>query len=85
MAARLRICEKMPSQEEASFYVQRTALSHRANLLLETIRSEFPRASVDATGKQRVFFDNAAGSVILQRALEAENKALGDTTPKSGS
>ena len=43
--------------------------------LLQAIRKEFPRAEADASGRQRIFFENAAGSLVLQRAAEAEAKA----------
>jgi len=43
--------------------------------LHQAIRKEFPRADADANGKRRVFFENAAGSLVLQRAVEAEGKA----------
>jgi selenocysteine lyase/cysteine desulfurase len=44
-------------------------------MLLPLIRREFPRADVDASGRRRVFFENAAGSLVLQRAADAEAKA----------
>jgi len=40
--------------------------------LLEAIRREFPQAEIDASGRRRVFFENAAGSLVLKRAAEAE-------------
>jgi selenocysteine lyase/cysteine desulfurase len=43
--------------------------------LLQLIRKEFPRADTDANGRRRVFFENAAGSLVLQRAAYAEAKA----------
>jgi selenocysteine lyase/cysteine desulfurase len=43
--------------------------------LHQSIRREFPRADADANGKRRIFFENAAGSLVLQRAVEAEAKA----------
>jgi selenocysteine lyase/cysteine desulfurase len=43
--------------------------------LHEFIRREFPRADADANGRRRIFFENAAGSLVLQRAVEAEAKA----------
>jgi len=42
--------------------------------LLEEIRREFPYVETDASGKPRVFFENAAGSLVLRRAAEAELK-----------
>jgi selenocysteine lyase/cysteine desulfurase len=43
--------------------------------LLRLIRHEFPRADADASGRRRVFFENAAGSLVLQRAADAEARA----------
>ena len=43
--------------------------------LQQAIRREFPRADADANGRRRIFFENAAGSLVLQRAVEAEAKA----------
>jgi len=43
--------------------------------LISRIRREFPRADTDANGRQRIFFENAAGSLVLQRATDAESKA----------
>jgi selenocysteine lyase/cysteine desulfurase len=43
--------------------------------LLQAIREEFPRVEDDASGRRRVFFENAAGSLVLKRAAEAEAKA----------
>ena len=43
--------------------------------LLRLVRKEFPRADTDANGRRRVFFENAAGSLVLQRAADAEAKA----------
>jgi selenocysteine lyase/cysteine desulfurase len=43
--------------------------------LLPLIRKEFPWADSDANGRRRVFFENAAGSLVLQRAADAEAKA----------
>ena len=39
------------------------------------IRREFPRADADANGRRRIFFENGAGSLVLQRAVDAEAKA----------
>ena len=46
--------------------------------LLSSIRREFPRADRDANGRHRVFFENAAGSLVLQRAADAESKVRVD-------
>ena len=43
--------------------------------LLTAIRREFPYAEVDGSGRKRVFFENAAGSLVLKRAADAEEKA----------
>jgi len=52
--------------------------------LHEAIRREFPRADVDANGRRRIFFENAAGSLVLQRAVEAEAKARLDCSANVG-
>jgi selenocysteine lyase/cysteine desulfurase len=49
--------------------------SETQNALLRSIRREFPRSDTDANGRRRVFFENAAGSLVLQRAADAEAKA----------
>jgi selenocysteine lyase/cysteine desulfurase len=49
--------------------------SNTQDALLPLIRKEFPRADSDANGRRRVFFENAAGSLVLQRAADAEAKA----------
>jgi len=43
--------------------------------LHEAIRKEFPRVDADANGRRRIFFENAAGSLVLQRVVEAEARA----------
>ena len=43
--------------------------------LLNKIRLEFPYTEVDGNGRKRVFFENAAGSLVLKRAADAEAKA----------
>ena len=45
------------------------------NELLGKIRREFPQVEMDANGRRRVFFENAAGSLVLKRAAEAEARA----------
>ena len=45
------------------------------DLLLGEIRREFPYVEADGNGKPRIFFENAAGSLVLKRAAEAESKA----------
>jgi len=43
--------------------------------LLSSIRANFPRVDKDASGRHRIFFENAAGSLVLQQAAAAEAKA----------
>ena len=43
--------------------------------LLSSIRANFPRVDTDASGRRRIFFENAAGSLVLQQAAAAEAKA----------
>ena len=43
--------------------------------LLSSIRANFPRVDKDASGRRRIFFENAAGSLVLQQAAAAEAKA----------
>jgi selenocysteine lyase/cysteine desulfurase len=50
----------------------------------QLIRKEFPRADVDANGRQRIFFENGAGSLVLQRAAKAEEKARVDYSANVG-
>jgi cysteine desulfurase family protein (TIGR01976 family) len=52
--------------------------------LHEAIRKEFPRADVDASGRRRVFFENGAGSLVLQRAADAEARARIDCSANVG-
>jgi cysteine desulfurase family protein (TIGR01976 family) len=52
--------------------------------LLQAIRKEFPHADADAAGRRRIFVDNAAGSMVLQRAVDAESKARRDYFPNVG-
>ena len=40
--------------------------------LLSSIRANFPRVDADASGRRRIFFESAAGSLVLQQAAEAE-------------
>ncbi len=54
------------------------------NGLLQAIRREFPRAETDANGRHRIFFENAAGSLVLQRVAEAEAKARLDCSANVG-
>jgi cysteine desulfurase family protein (TIGR01976 family) len=57
---------------------------YRTEDLLQTIRKKFPHANADATGRRRIFLDNAAGSMVLQRAVDAESKARRDYFPNVG-
>ena len=52
--------------------------------LHETIRKEFPRADLDASGRRRIFFENGAGSLVLQRAADAEARARIDCSANVG-
>ncbi len=51
---------------------------------LESIRREFPYAEADASGRRRIFFENAAGSLVLRRVAEAEAKARLDCSANVG-
>ncbi len=57
------------TQKEVQASESTTTKMHQA------IRREFPRADADASGRRRIFFENGAGSLVLQRAVEAEAKA----------
>jgi selenocysteine lyase/cysteine desulfurase len=52
--------------------------------LLPLIRKEFPRVESDANGRPRIYFENAAGSLVLTRAAEAEVKARIDCSANVG-
>ena len=54
------------------------------NELLGNIRREFPQAEKDANGRRRVFFENAAGSLVLRRAAEAEARARIECSSNTG-
>ena len=43
--------------------------------LLVAIRREFPYSEVDGNGRKRIFFENAASSLVLKRVADAEAKA----------
>ena len=43
--------------------------------LLEKIRTEFPRAETDLNGQRRAFFDNATGTLDVERATRDEAEA----------
>jgi len=45
------------------------------HVLLQKIRSEFPRAESDFNGRKRVFFDNGTGTLVVGRAAKAEAQA----------
>jgi selenocysteine lyase/cysteine desulfurase len=53
--------------------------------LSEVIRSEFPRAVVDASGRKRIFFDNGTGTLVVGRAARAEAQARVDCSANVGS
>jgi len=40
--------------------------------LIQEIRAEFPRVEADWRGRKRIFFDSAAGSMVLERVAQAE-------------
>ncbi len=52
--------------------------------LVEKIREEFPRAAKDFTGRQRAFFDNGTGSLVVKRAAKAEAQARIDYAANVG-
>ncbi|MHA1504602.1 MAG: aminotransferase class V-fold PLP-dependent enzyme [Candidatus Heimdallarchaeota archaeon] len=52
--------------------------------LVEKIREEFPRAAKDFTGRQRAFFDNGTGSLVVERAAKAEAQARIDYAANVG-
>ena len=54
------------------------------NELIDAIRKEFSRIDSDAKGRRRVFLQNAGGSFVLRRAIEAESKARQDFFPNIG-
>lgn len=49
-------------------------------VLIEKIRAEFPRAAKDLNGKERAFFDNGTGSLVLERAATNEHKSRIDSS-----
>ena len=53
--------------------------------ILEAVRREFPYADHDVYGRRRVFFENAAGSLVLKRAAEAEMKSRLECSANVGS
>ncbi|HXZ98571.1 MAG TPA: aminotransferase class V-fold PLP-dependent enzyme, partial [Candidatus Acidoferrum sp.] len=52
--------------------------------LIQAIRKEFPRVEADANGRRRIFFENAAGSLVLQRVAATEAKARLDCSANVG-
>jgi len=52
--------------------------------LLRGIRAEFPTAASDASGRQRAFFDNGAGSLVVGRAARAEAQTRVDCSANVG-
>jgi cysteine desulfurase family protein (TIGR01976 family) len=52
--------------------------------LIEKIRAEFPRAARDLNGRERAFFDNGTGSLVLDRAAKAEAEARIDCSANIG-
>ncbi len=51
---------------------------------LKKVRREFPIAEADANGKERVFLDNGAGTLVTRRAAEAEHEARIDWSANVG-
>ena len=52
--------------------------------LVKKIRASFPRAVKDFTGRERAFFDNGTGTLVLERAAKAEAKARIDCSANIG-
>jgi len=52
--------------------------------LIKKIRAEFPRAVKDFKGRQRAFFDNGTGSLVLERAACNEHKSRIDYSANIG-
>lgn len=52
--------------------------------LVKKIRAAFPRAVKDFTGRQRAFFDNGTGTLVVGRAAQAEAKARIDCSANVG-
>lgn len=52
--------------------------------LVKKIRAAFPRAEKDFTGRQRAFFDNGTGTLVVERAAQAEAKARIDCSANVG-
>ena len=52
--------------------------------LIQKIRAEFPRAAKDFTGRERAFFDNGTGSLVLERAAKNEHNTRIDYSANIG-
>jgi selenocysteine lyase/cysteine desulfurase len=52
--------------------------------LVDKIRKEFPRAAKDYKGRERAFFDNGTGSLVLERAARKEHEARIDFSANIG-
>ncbi|NHJ05511.1 MAG: aminotransferase class V-fold PLP-dependent enzyme [Candidatus Heimdallarchaeota archaeon] len=52
--------------------------------LIQKIRAEFPRASKDLNGRERAFFDNGTGSLVLERAAKKEAESRIDCSANIG-
>ncbi len=52
--------------------------------LLSRIRRQFPRAARGATGRQRAFLDNGAGTLVCREAAEREAQARIDWSANTG-
>lgn len=64
--------------------LRQTIRGTKMTTLLDEIRREFPFAAHDASGRRRIFFENAAGSLVLRRAAEAESKVRLDCSANVG-
>ena len=53
-------------------------------VMLEKIRTEFPRALTDHNGRKRAFFDNGTGTLVAGRAAKAEAEARVDCSANVG-
>ncbi len=52
--------------------------------LVKNIRAAFPRAVKDFNGRERAFFDNGTGTLVLESAAQAEAKARIDCSANVG-
>ncbi|MHA1187425.1 MAG: aminotransferase class V-fold PLP-dependent enzyme [Candidatus Heimdallarchaeota archaeon] len=52
--------------------------------LVQKIRAEFPRAAKDFKGRERAFFDNGTGSLVLEKVAKKEYEARIDYSANIG-